>query len=149
MQLEKLSENIFYTYLPLEFGFFLPQNKSLFISESWIRGAAHNDKFEDFSEDQKNKNSKTNSETFLAAQFSDFIDGDLVVHVQHGIARFRGLMTISLMDITGDFIVLEYANQDKIYIPVHKLNLIQKYIGAHGDVQLDALKNNQWENNDN
>jgi transcription-repair coupling factor (superfamily II helicase) len=141
-----VSNNVFYTFLDIEYGFYLPEHKSLFISENWVRGVVHKDRFENFSEENSFKNnSKTNSEIFLSNQFSDFIDGDLVVHIQHGIARFRGLMTITLLDITGDFLVLEFANNDKIYVPVHKLNLVQKYIGATESVTLDSLSSSNWE----
>lgn len=145
LTINSIKDNLYYTHLNIEYGFYTPHNKTLFLSESFVRGSTHGDKFEDYTDEQKNQNNKSNSETFLSAQFSDFIDGDLVVHVQHGIACFRGLMTITVMDITGDFLVLEFANNDKIYIPVHKFNLIQKYIGSSGNVTLDSLKSGNWE----
>ncbi|MES2615541.1 MAG: transcription-repair coupling factor [Bdellovibrionota bacterium] len=145
LNLIPISNNIFYTFLNIEFGFYLKQNNTLFISGSWVRGVVHENKFESFSSEENLPTEKTNSEIFLSSQFSDFVDGDLVVHVQHGIACFRGLMTITLMDITGDFLVLEFANNDKIYVPVHKLNLIQKYVGSSGQVTLDSLKSSNWE----
>lgn len=144
--LKPISQTLFVTLLNLEKGFFLPHTQTLFLSESWIRGTAKEETFEDFSTKEKTPDSfRAKSEAFLSAQFSDFVDGELVVHVQHGIARFRGLLTIKLMDMSGDFLALEYANNDKIYVPVHKLNLIQKYIGSSTNVMLDSLKSTQWE----
>ncbi|WP_158996785.1 transcription-repair coupling factor [Pigmentibacter ruber] len=141
----KIVDNIYASILNAKEGFYLPETKTLAISETWIRGIAATEHFETFTEEENSKSSKENSEAFLSAQYSDFIEGDLVVHVQHGIARFRGLMTIKILDITGDFLVLEYAENDKIYVPVHKLNLIQKYIGASDNTSLDSLKGSSWE----
>jgi len=132
--------------LSAEGGFWSPHTQTLFISENWIRGFHTSSLFDDVvSEDNSKRAAKTSAETFMAAQYADFISGDFVVHVQHGIACFRGLMTIKIQDITGDFLVLEYADNDKIYVPVSKLNLVQKYIGAHDNVTLDSLKSGQWE----
>lgn len=91
--------------------------------------------------------SRQAAEMLMQAQFGDFTEGDLVVHVQYGIARFRGLVTVKLMDITGDFLALEYAGADKVYVPVHKFNLVQKYVGASRDDDsvLDSLKKGEWE----
>lgn len=141
----KITKQIHCCLLNSKEGFYLPQSKTLAISENWIRGVASAEKFESFTEIDSKQSSKENSEAFLTAQYSDFIEGDLVVHVQHGIARFRGLMTIKILDITGDFLALEYAENDKIYVPVHKLNLIQKYIGSSEGTSLDSLKGTSWE----
>ena len=124
----KVTDKIFCCLLNSKEGFYLPNSSTLAISESWIRGIVSAEKFESFSEIDSKQSSKENSEAFLTAQYSDFIEGDLVVHIQHGIARFRGLMTIKILDITGDFLALEYAENDKIYVPVHKLNLIQIFL---------------------
>ncbi|APJ03004.1 transcription-repair coupling factor [Silvanigrella aquatica] len=141
----KIKDQLHFCLLNSKEGFYLPKSKTLAISESWIRGTASAEKFETFQEEENPQSSKQNSEAFLSAQYADFVEGDLVVHIQHGIARFRGLMTIKILDITGDFLALEYAGNDKIYVPVHKLNLIQKYIGSSEGTSLDALKSSTWE----
>lgn len=127
--------------------FFIPEAAMLVLPEEWLRGVSKDHSLEVFSEDESRQASREATETLLTGQFGDFAEGDLVVHVQHGIARFRGLMTISVMDISGDFLVLEYAGNDKVYVPVHKLNLVQRYIGAarSNDAQLDSLKGKEWE----
>lgn len=145
LQSPSIINEIYASIINAKEGFYLPQSDTLALSESWLRGIASAEHFETFSDEENKQSSKENSEAFLTAQYSDFIEGDLVVHVQHGIARFRGLMTIKILDITGDFLVLEYAENDKIYIPVHKLNLIQKYIGSSGSTSLDSLKGSSWE----
>ncbi|KAB8027400.1 transcription-repair coupling factor [Fluviispira multicolorata] len=142
----KISNNIFCSILNTSGGFYLPNSQTLAISETWLRNVASFERFENFNSDEDNSSTtKSNTEAFLSAQFSDFIEGDLIVHIQHGIARFRGLMTIKILDITGDFLALEYAGNDKIYVPVHKLNLIQKYIGSSESTSLDTLKSSSWE----
>ena len=54
-------------------------------------------------------------------------------------------MTLKIENITSDFLALEYAGGDKIYVPVNKLNLVQKYIGASDSTALDSLKGSSWE----
>jgi len=127
--------------------FYLPDSRQLVLPEEWLRGVSKDHSLEVFSEEESRNASREATETLLTQHFGDFSEGDLVVHVQHGIARFRGLMTIKLMDISGDFLVLEYAGNDKIYVPVHKLNMVQRYIGAGkaDESLLDSLKSSQWE----
>jgi len=77
---------------------------------------------------------------FKAADFSEdlplenFIDlntGDYVVHSQHGIGRFLGLEKIKVKDKPKDHLVIEYDQQEKLYVPVDQMNLVQKYIAFH------------------
>ncbi|MFW6369086.1 MAG: CarD family transcriptional regulator, partial [Myxococcota bacterium] len=78
-------------------------------------------------------------ETF-ATGFQDLTEGDLVVHVEHGIGRYQGLRRLSIRGISGDFLLIEYAGRDKIYLPVHRLGLVQRYVGGEGEgVRLDRL----------
>ena len=127
--------------------FYLPGANLLVLPEEWLRGVSKDHSLEIFSEEESRQASREATETLLTSHFGDFSEGDLVVHVQHGIARFRGLMTIKVMDISGDFLVLEYAGNDRVYVPVHKLNLVQRYIGAGkaDESLLDSLKGAQWE----
>jgi len=65
-----------------------------------------------------------------AAFVSDFRDltvGDYVVHVEHGIARYMGLREIEQDGIKVEFMVLEFAEQARLYVPLTRLDLIQKY----------------------
>lgn len=127
--------------------FHLPASNQIVLPEEWLRGVSKDHSLEVFSEEDAKVASREATETLLTSHFGDFAEGDLVVHVQHGIARFRGLMTIKILDISGDFLVLEYSGNDRVYVPVHKLNLVQRYIGAgkSDDALLDSLKGTQWE----
>lgn len=71
---------------------------------------------------------------------TDLNVGDPIVHIDHGIGRYRGIIRLDLSGVSNDFLLLEYANKDKLYLPVYRLNVIQKYLGGTGDsVPLDQL----------
>lgn len=143
-----ISEGISLAQADIEGVFYIPSSGTLAVSESWLRGVSRHSAIENFTSEETTKDtSKSAAETFMAAQFAEFIEGDFVVHVQYGIARFKGLVTIKVLDITGDFLALEYAGNDKVYVPVHKMNLVQRYIGSgrSDDNILDSLKGGNWE----
>jgi transcription-repair coupling factor (superfamily II helicase) len=67
------------------------------------------------------------------SSFADLKVGDLVVHVQHGIGRYLGLTSLAIAEIASDFLIVEYAGNDKIYLPVDRLSLLQRYsVGGDG-----------------
>ncbi|HAR41538.1 MAG TPA: transcription-repair coupling factor [Bdellovibrionales bacterium] len=70
---------------------------------------------------------------------SDLSAGDAIVHVDHGIGRYQGLVRLNLSGAPSDFLLLEYANKDRLYLPVYRLNVIQKYVGAGESAPLDRL----------
>jgi transcription-repair coupling factor (superfamily II helicase) len=65
--------------------------------------------------------------------------GDFVVHAEHGIGRYLGLVHKQVGEHTVDLIAVEYAGGDKLYLPVYRLNQIQKYSGGEGQPKLDRL----------
>jgi transcription-repair coupling factor (superfamily II helicase) len=82
----------------------------------------------------------------FAADLADLKPGDHVVHEQHGVGRFEGLRQISHGDQTGDYMLLEYAGEAKLYVPLTRLDLIQKFRGSgeHAPT-LDKLGGATWE----
>ena len=84
-----------------------------------------------------------------AAFLSDFRDlrpNDYVVHIDHGIARFGGLQTLDLGQRSGEFMLLFYADEAKLYVPVERLDLVQRYSSAEGhQPQLDRLGGLGWQ----
>src|SRR5581483_1456637 len=69
----------------------------------------------------------------VSAFLSDFRDlqvGDYVVHVEHGIAQYQGLKEIEQGDIKAEFMLLEFAEAAKLYVPLTRLDLVQKYRSA-------------------
>ena len=72
--------------------------------------------------------------------------GDPVVHVNHGIGRYLGLVNMDLGDGNTEFLLLEYADGDKLYVPVSQLQVIGRYSGASPEAApLHKLGSGQWE----
>jgi transcription-repair coupling factor (superfamily II helicase) len=72
--------------------------------------------------------------------------GEPVVHVEHGIGRYRGLETLSIDGSPNEFLTLEYAEGARLYVPVTSLHLISRYAGADADhAPLHRLGSDQWE----
>ncbi len=72
--------------------------------------------------------------------------GDYMVHVDHGIGRYHGLKHMVVGDTEGDFIHLEYAGGDRYYLPIDRINLVEKYTGAGGTPPpLSRLGSAAWE----
>lgn len=80
----------------------------------------------------------------------DFLDleaGDTVVHLAHGIGRFRGVRTIERQGIEQEHCIVEFADDVSVYVPVSKIDLIQKYIGSPGrGAKLAKLGGKSWAN---
>ncbi|HEU4440134.1 MAG TPA: transcription-repair coupling factor, partial [Methylomirabilota bacterium] len=80
------------------------------------------------------------------ATFNDLAPNDLVVHEQHGIGRYHGLRTLTTDGHSADFLLLEYAEGGRLYLPVERLDLISKYMGAPGGAaRLDRLGGGAWQ----
>lgn len=80
------------------------------------------------------------------ASLSDLKVGDPVVHLDHGIGRYRGLVKLTVGEQVNDFLWLEYQGGDKLYLPVDRLHLVQKYLGVEGQPPaLDRLGGKSWE----
>lgn len=78
--------------------------------------------------------------------YNDLEKGDYVVHINHGIGVYNGLVTLTKDGLQKDYIQLLYAGNDKIYIPVEKINSIYKYTGKDGSVpKLNRLNSSTWE----
>lgn len=78
---------------------------------------------------------------------SDITEGDLVVHSSHGIGRFIGIRKLEFDGVTKDYITIQYAGTDKLYIPVTQLDMVSKYIGPRDDtgVKLTKLSSGDWQ----
>lgn len=78
--------------------------------------------------------------------FAELRTGDIVVHEDHGIARFAGFDTKTVAGITRDYLYLEYAGKDRVYAPVDQLAKISRYVGAGGaHPPLSKLGGTRWE----
>jgi len=70
--------------------------------------------------------------------------GDWAVHVDSGICLYRGLTPLTIDGVTREYIQLEFADNEKIYLPADQIELIQRYIGAEGSPALTKLGGEQW-----
>ena len=87
---------------------------------------------------------KSKTATFLSS-LEDLKTGDFVVHVQHGIGRFEGLRRLSVQDFESDYLILRFAGGDTLYVPLDRLNQVQKYKGAEGHApKMDRLGGSSW-----
>jgi transcription-repair coupling factor (superfamily II helicase) len=85
------------------------------------------------------------SSTALTA-FTELQPGDYVVHVNHGIGRYAGLETKVINGVARDYLAIDYAGTDRLYVPVTEVDRVQKYIGADGhDPPLHRLSDRQWQ----
>jgi transcription-repair coupling factor (superfamily II helicase) len=62
--------------------------------------------------------------------FMDITPGDYVVHVEHGIARFAGVRTMTANNVEKEYLVLQYAEGDRLYIPTDQIDRVSRYVGA-------------------
>ncbi len=122
-------------------GFRLPLEKLVVITDSEIFGHKK----------ASTKRSKESSPyeglgTFVSS-LEDLALGDAVVHLKHGIGKYRGLTKLEIDRIPQDFLYLEYAGSDKLYLPVYRLDQVQKYLGsdAAGALTLDKLGSGNFE----
>ncbi|WP_299484093.1 transcription-repair coupling factor [uncultured Roseibium sp.] len=72
-------------------------------------------------------------------------EGDLVVHVEHGIGRFIGLKTIEAVGAPHDCLELQYAGGDKLYLPIENIELLSRYGSEDQEAQLDKLGGGAWQ----
>ncbi|ORU93609.1 MAG: transcription-repair coupling factor [Cycloclasticus sp. symbiont of Poecilosclerida sp. N] len=97
---------------------------------------------------QQNRRRRSSSSKLLENIFNSLAElelGSPVVHREHGVGRYIGLKHLVVADIETEFLTLEYANSDKLYVPVSSLDLIGRYMGTQGDsAPLHRLGSDQW-----
>jgi transcription-repair coupling factor (superfamily II helicase) len=77
--------------------------------------------------------------------FAELKPGDSVVHKEHGIGLYRGLVPMEIEGARNDFLIIEYHGGDKLYVPVYRMNLVQRYTGADGRApRLDKMGGASW-----
>ena len=88
--------------------------------------------------------SKSKSQVF--SSFSEIEEGDYLIHMDHGIGVYRGLVKLDYDQNQNEFLLIEYLDKDKLYVPVDTLNRIQRFVGQEGMVpQLDKLGSTSWQ----
>jgi transcription-repair coupling factor (superfamily II helicase) len=124
---------------PLLTGFFLDSEQLCFVTESELyAGTAR-------SRAARDRKSVSSVEGMLR-DLSELRSGDPVVHVQHGIGRYRGLVDLDLGEGATEFLLLEYAEDNKLYVPVAQLHSIGRYSGGPPEqAPLHKLGGDQWD----
>jgi transcription-repair coupling factor (superfamily II helicase) len=123
---------------PLQNGFFLPNEKIAIVTESELYAAQPRSRV-------SRATKKSNVEGMLR-DLSELKPGDPVVHEQHGIARYQGLINLDFGEGEGEFLLLEYAGSDKLYVPVAQLHVISRYSGGAADTApLHKLGTAAWD----
>jgi len=124
---------------PLSAGFSLPDIKFMLIQENEIFG--------------RRKRMPRSLKTVRSSPIDTFVEinpGDYVVHVNHGIGLFKGIERLTSMGNERDYIKIEYAGEETVFVPVEQLNLVQRYIGSEGlPPRLDTIGSKSWESRKN
>jgi len=116
-------------------GFRLPDERLALITEADIFGEA-----------RQRRRARRIEVTQLLKNLSELKPDDFVVHIDHGVGRYRGLKHLQVAGTDGDYLHLEYAGGDRLYLPVDRISLVQKYVGADGATPaLDKLGGTSWE----
>ena len=118
---------------------------SLSIPEENMYILGENTIFSNIVEKAKIRYKSTFYESKKIAKFDELKPGDYVVHSGHGIGVYECIKTMELSGIKRDYIKINYANNDSLYIPIEQLNLIKKYTGADGKKpELTKLGSATW-----
>ncbi len=73
-------------------------------------------------------------------------EGDLVVHVSHGIARYRGMQVLENNGRSEEHLILEFREGTRVFVPASKIDLVQKYVGgARTEPELSKLGGTAWQ----
>ena len=116
-------------------GFVFPEMKLVFLSEEEI-----------FVKKAPRRRVRPAREGYFLKSFGDLQEGNFVVHTDFGIGIYRGLQKITVGEIENDFLVIEYLDGDKLYLPVNSLEKIQRYLGPEGYVpKIDKMGGTSWE----
>ncbi len=119
---------------PLQEGLWLEEEQLAIIPESLIFGVK---------QEQKRRKKSRDSDAIIR-NLTDLSEGTAVVHEEHGIGRYLGMQTLQTGDYEAEYLMLEYAKGDKLYVPVASLHLISRYTGINDKAPLHRLGTEQW-----
>ncbi len=123
---------------PLDHSLYLQQAGLAIITESQLSG----DKAQ---QRRRRKKSAARELEKIVNNLNELTVGSPVVHQEHGVGRYLGLQVLKFGDIDAEFLALEYANEDKLYVPVSALDVIGRYTGVNPETApLHKLGGDQW-----
>lgn len=116
-------------------GFEYPAGRLVVITEKELLGQA-----------AKTQRQPRSSKEADISTFVELKPGDYIVHTNHGVGLFTGIERVTADGVTADYLKIEYAAGDKLFIPAEQMHLVQKYIGSNAaPPRLDRLGSNRWE----
>jgi transcription-repair coupling factor (superfamily II helicase) len=122
--------------MPISEGFALPIEKLAVVTEEEIFGPR----------EKRRRRSARWPDSAAVEALGQLSPGDYLVHKEHGIGIYRGLVSLELRGVEGEFLRLEYVDDARLFLPVHRLNLVQRYAGSDGHVpRIDRLGGMTWE----
>jgi transcription-repair coupling factor (superfamily II helicase) len=134
---EGLAKRVWVKSGVLTSGMVFPEEKICIITDGDIFG---NQKY-------RRKGFRGNVKGQPIKSFTDISQGDFVVHDSHGIGKFIGIEQLTVQGMIKDYMKVEYAGNDTLYVPVDQMNLIQKYMGADAVTpKINRLAGNEWKN---
>ncbi len=126
------------TVAPIEQGLLLPEHQLAVIAETQLFG-------QQVMQRRRRSRKKRDSDAVIR-NLAELTINDAVVHEDHGVGRYLGLQTLDVGDVPTEYVTLEYAKGDKLYVPVSALDLISRYSGAAPELApLHKLGSGQWE----
>jgi transcription-repair coupling factor (superfamily II helicase) len=126
------------TIAPLESGLLLDEPDLALIAENQL--------FVHHVSQQRRRGRQADNSDFVIKSLTELKHGDPVVHMDHGIGRYRGLQSFDVEGQMTEFLVLEYADEAKLYVPVASLHLISRYSGGDPEhAPLHKLGSDQWQ----
>ncbi|TXH70631.1 MAG: transcription-repair coupling factor [Thiothrix sp.] len=126
------------TVAPLEQGFWLPDARIAVIPENLLHGVQI--------QQQRRRKKATRDADAIIRNLTDLTEGAPVVHEEHGVGRYLGLQMVTTGGVEAEYLLIEYANNDRLYVPVASLHLVSRYTGADPDhAPLHRLGTDQWE----
>ncbi len=124
---------------PLDQGVWIAQPAIAIITESQVI-------YEKVQQRRRRRSSANRKLENALRNLDELAVGSPVVHQEHGVGRYLGLQRLHIGGVDAEFLMLEYANRDKLYVPVSSLHLISQYAGASPDsAPLHKLGSDQWQ----
>jgi transcription-repair coupling factor (superfamily II helicase) len=128
------ADALFLCDFPLQEGFSLPEHRLHFLSESEL-----------FGEMRLGGRKKGQHQKGEPIRFAELNHGDVVVHRDHGLGVYLGLTTIEFNGVCNDFMLIEYKDGDRLYLPVDRLSLVSRYEGlSDHEPRIDKLGTQSW-----
>jgi transcription-repair coupling factor (superfamily II helicase) len=124
---------------PLSSGFRNPKEGWVLLTEEEI-----------FGERRRRKEGRPRPRTLEAGgspftSYRELREDNFIVHIDYGVGLYKGLRHLRIEGVSNDYLLLEYLDGDKLFVPVDRLNLVQPYIGGDGRVKLDKLGSSSWQ----